>query len=209
VIVAGAVVAVAVAGALIGLAASGSFSSGGARALPPMPTTGDYAPFHFLESPSDPDSDTLGGQDMTSVLTRMQGHSHYRLEVSNISNLGVINGFNWIPPTGMKLVQVSKASSGSCRISASPAAGGTQAFPALACTGVSMKAPSCTCRGDGGKVTVLLVARNGDDSGFLAGASQIVSATLAYKAVPGYVQAAPQPSGSGSTTTGGNSTSQG
>ena len=65
-----------------------------------MPTTGNYAPFHFNEPPSDPDANTLTGQDLASVLSRMPGHGHYRLEVSNISNLGFIDAFNWVPPRG-------------------------------------------------------------------------------------------------------------
>jgi len=172
------VVAVAAGGVFAGLALS---SSGHAR-LAPLPTTGNYRPISIPGPVSggiaDPDSMARQGQDLFSVLTRGPGAHRYRITVSNASSIGFVNALDWRPPAGMTIVKVTGSSAGHCRV-----AGST---PMISCNGFSLRPPSCTCRGDGGRLVITFVG--GSYAGLLAGASSIVSATPVLKVIPAYPQ---------------------
>src|SRR5436305_3958850 len=88
--------AVAVGGVFAGLA----IFSGGAGSLPAMPTTGAYAPVSIpapLEGGvADPDSMSRQGHDLATVLSRAPGSHRYRLTVSNVSSLRLINALDCV-----------------------------------------------------------------------------------------------------------------
>jgi hypothetical protein len=170
-----------VAAVIGGLAVAGVFS-GGSAGVSAMPTTGDYRPISIPSPVSgavDPDSDARQGQDLTSVLSQGAGPRSYRVAVSNISSIGFVNALDWRPPSGMRVVRVTGSSAGQCQL-----AGG--ADPRIACGGLRLKPPTCTCRGDGGELVISFVADKAP--GMLAGASAIVSATPVLKVIPAYVQ---------------------
>jgi len=170
--------AVAVGAVFAGLAI---FSSG-RSSLPPLPTTGDYRPIS-IPSPveggvADPDSMARQGQDLFSVLSPGPGAHQYQVTVSNASGIGFINALDWRPPRGMTIVKVTGSSAGHCELA------GTAGM--ISCGGLNLRPPTCTCRGDGGRLVITFVA--GQHSGLLAGASSIVSATPVLKVIPAFVQ---------------------
>jgi hypothetical protein len=169
--------ALAAAGVIGGIAASGGFS--GSASLPPMPTTGDYAPIS-IPAPvtgaiADPDSMARQGQELATTLTPGRTPHEFRVTVTNTSTIGFVNSFYWVPPSGMTLIKVVGSNSGHCIVDGSPT-------PKISCDGLKLKPPTCTCRGDGGELVISFLASK--DPGMLAGSSAVVSATPVLKVIP-------------------------
>src|SRR5262245_52811518 len=139
---------VAVISVLAGFAASGSFPWSGSRtALPPMPTTGDYAPITIpkpvFRFGVDPDSTSRQGQELQTSLMRSGPH-RFQLTISNASSIGFINSFSWSPPPGMSVVKVTGSSAGRCTLAGTPGYGGKQFSivvlnPKISCDGLRLK----------------------------------------------------------------------
>src|SRR5207247_5699705 len=78
----------------------------------------------------------------------------YRLEVTNTSATGFVNKFTWFPGPGTKILAVTGTTvegkpKESCRLSAGK----------ITCE-LSLRPPSCTCRGDGGSVSIAFTAKS-------------------------------------------------
>jgi hypothetical protein len=192
-----ALVGVALIGGLIGFGVGG----GGGSSLA-MPTTGAYAPIS-VPTPitphlgfggalaADPDSMIRQGQDLQIVISREPGRNHYKLTVTNVSGIGFINSFHWLPPTGVNILKVTGSSSGQCDATGTSGFGGKQfqtvvLNPEILCDGVNLKPPTCTCSGDGGQVSVSFVASQPVG---LGGAARVDSATPVLAVIP----SSPQP----------------
>jgi hypothetical protein len=168
------VCAVAVGGAIAALIAT----HGGQQTTPRAPTTGPLSPFKVTR----PGVPVIGGGipvDLEPViepkffgtaLTFLPGANRYRLTISNASSLGAINSLQWYPPTTTHIVKLLGSSTGTCTLRGLKGFGGNQ-FPTLVlhqnvlCDKLDLKPPSCTCRGDGGAVTISFVT----DKEYLAG----------------------------------------
>jgi hypothetical protein len=168
---------------------------GGQGSTPRAPTTGPLAPLKVTR-PSVP---VIGGGipvDLEPViepkyfstdLTFLPGTNRYRMTISNASSLGAINSFQWYPPTGTHIVKLLGSSTGTCTLRGLRGFGGNQ-FPTLVlaqnvlCDRLDLKPPSCTCRGDGGAVTISFAT----DRQYLAGDVdvRVRSATLAFHRIP-------------------------
>jgi hypothetical protein len=168
---------------------------GGQPKTPRAPTTGPLAPL-TVPRPSVP---VIGGGipvDLEPViepkyfgtaLTILPGTHRYRLAISNASSLGAINSFQWYPPTATHVVKLLGSSAGSCTLRGLKGFGGNQ-FPTLVlhqsvlCDKVDLKPPSCTCRGDGGAMTISFVT----DKEYLAGDVdlRVRTAALAFDRIP-------------------------
>jgi hypothetical protein len=127
------------------LAACGGESDGG------PPTTGPYAPIKaspmFRGEFQDPAAGIVSGADAGS-LVRYRGKNRYQLVVTNTSSIGFINTFTWFPPDGMTIVGVTGSDQGDCGLSDG----------AISCT-LALRPPTCTCKGDGGSVTIGFAAK--------------------------------------------------
>jgi hypothetical protein len=172
------------------------------------PTTGDYAPI----SVSRPVVPTLAGavlQDpesgvtthLSTMILRLPGVHRYRITITNTSNLGFINSFEWYPPIGVQIMRVTGSSVGDCALTGLAGFGGNQfktvlLHPNISCNNVNLKPPSCTCLGDGGSMSISFVA---DRNMPAAGAARMISATLVLDPIPSYLTAgaASQPIGDG------------
>jgi hypothetical protein len=112
-------------------------------------TTGNYAPISALPVLSgvgvDPDAMHKAGTDLSSVI-RSLGNNHYQLVVTNTSSIGFINTFTWAPPAGATIMAVS--SNSDCRL-----------LDGLISCSLALRPPTCTCRGDGGRVTIGFTAK--------------------------------------------------
>jgi hypothetical protein len=185
------VCAVAVGGAIAALIVT----EGGNQTTPRASTTGPLAPI-TVTRPSVP---IIGGgipvdleplierKDFSTALTFLPGAHRYRITISNISNLGAINSFQWYPPTAVHIVKVLDSTEGNCTLRALTGFGGNQ-FPTLVlhpnvlCDKLDLKPPSCTCLGDGGGVTISFVT----DKEFGAGDVdlRVRTATLVFHRIP-------------------------
>ena len=65
-----------------------------------------------------------------TALTFLPGKHRYRLTISNVSNLGAINSFQWYPPTKTHIVKLLGSSAGDCTLRGLTGFGGNQ-FPGL------------------------------------------------------------------------------
>ena len=168
---------------------------GGHESTPRAPTTGPLAPIKVTR-PSVP---VIGGgipvdlepviepKYFSTALTFLPGTNRYRMTISNASSLGAINSFQWYPPTRTHIVKLLGSRTGTCTLRGLRGFGGNQ-FPTLVldqnvlCDKLDLKPPSCTCRGDGGAVTISFAT----DKQFLAGDVdlRVRSATLAFHRIP-------------------------
>jgi len=186
------VCALAVGGVVAGLA----FSQAGREEA--LPTTGPLAPITV----SRPNVPVIGGgipvdidpmthrEDLSLLLAPLPGTHRYAMTVSNISNLGAIDAFQWYPPTGVRVLELIGSTRGHCNLTGLKGYGGNQfptvvLYPNIFCTGLGLKAPSCTCLGDGGVVTISFVTDK--DYGGGSGEIRMRAATLAFKPVPTYL----------------------
>jgi hypothetical protein len=187
-----AVCAVAIGGAIVALIVT----HGGNQVTPPrLATTGPLSPI-TIKRPSVPviaggipvDLDPLiEPKNFGTSLTFLPGTRRYRLTISNISSLGVINSFQWYPPISTHIVKVLGSTVGDCTLQGLKGFGGNQ-FPTLVlhqnvlCDRLELKPPTCTCRGDGGAVTISFTT----DKPYLAGDVdlRVRTATLAFHPIP-------------------------
>jgi hypothetical protein len=161
-------------------------------------TTGEFAPI----SVSRPVVPTLAGavvQDpesgvtnhLSTMILQLPGVHRYRITITNTSNLGFINSFEWYPPIGVRIMRVTGSSAGDCALSGLTGFGGNQfktvlLHPNITCTKVNLKPPSCTCLGDGGSMSISFVA---DREMPAVGAARMISATLVREPIPSYLTA--------------------
>ena len=68
--------------------------------------------------------------DLSTTLTPLPGTHRYRVTISNTSNLGAINSFQWYPPTGVHIVKVVGSTEGRCTLTGLKGFGGNQ-FPTV------------------------------------------------------------------------------
>jgi hypothetical protein len=127
----------------------------------------------------DPDQAIGSDLDVQTVLTQSQS-DHYQLEVINISPIGFINGFQWLPLGGMTIAKVTGSNIGHCRL----------ASQEILCD-VTLKPPTCTCRGNGGHIYVSFTVTPRSSPGALRGGSggtvHIDSMTPVFKTIPSFV----------------------
>jgi hypothetical protein len=170
-------------------------SDGGHQTTPSAATTGPLSPI-TIKRPSVP---VIGGgipvdldpliepKFFATSLTYLPGKNRYRLTISNASSLGAITSFQWYPPTTTHILKVLGSTGGSCTLGGLTGFGGNQ-FPTLVlhqnvlCDRLDLKPPTCTCRGDGGAMTISFVT----DKQYLAGDVdlRVRSATLAFHRIP-------------------------
>ena len=134
------------------------------------PTTGQWAPITVAR----PKVPIIGGgipvdidpmvhrNDFSTTLAPLPGTHRYGITISNASNLGAINSFQWYPPTGVHIVKVVGSTEGHCTLTGLTGFGGNQfptvvLYPNILCDKLDLKPPSCTCLGDGGAVTISFV----------------------------------------------------
>ena len=68
--------------------------------------------------------------DFGTTLAPLPGTHRYRITISNTSNLGAINSFQWYPPTGVHIVKVLGSTEGHCTLTGLTGFGGNQ-FPTV------------------------------------------------------------------------------
>jgi hypothetical protein len=173
--VASAICAVAAAGAIAGHARSDD-GPGETTTFAPVtvggvaPATGQWTPL-TVSKPKLPivaggipvDIDPVSKrEDMTTTLAPLGDKNSYRMTIFNISNLGAINAFQWFPPTGVRVTKLLGSSAGHCTLTGLKGFGGKLfptivLYPNINCDRLDLKAPSCTCVGDGGNVSVSFV----------------------------------------------------
>jgi hypothetical protein len=137
---------------------------------------------------NEPDSENQDWLD--AALSPLSGAHRYQITVTNASNVGYVNSFEWYPPTGAHILSVMGSSAGHCAVTGLSGFGGNQftgilLYPKILCDTVDLKPPSCTCRGDGGSMTVSFVL---DQPAFLPGAARVVTATPSLNVIPSYVR---------------------
>ena len=174
---------------------------------PRVPTTGAWAPISVTR----PKLPVIGGgipvdidpmvhrNDLNTTLAVLPGTRRYKVTISNASNLGAINSFQWYPPAGVHIVKLIGSSAGHCILTGLTGFGGNQfstlvLYPNVLCEKLDLKPPSCTCQGDGGVVTISFVTDKDYAGG--AGDLRMRAATLAFDRVPAYLQPGSAP-GSG------------
>jgi hypothetical protein len=185
---AAAVVGIGVAVAAVGL---GGNKAGGETA-----TTGANAPLTVVKPPlikdgglilNEPDSQD---QDwLTSGLSPLPGGHRYRVTVTNASNVGFINSFEWYPPTGVRILKVTGSSAGHCVLTGLSGFGGDQfktvlLYPNIFCDSLALRPPTCTCTGDGGSMTISFVLSTDATA---SGAARVVSASPILKVIPSFI----------------------
>ena len=129
--------------------------------------------------------------DLGTTLSPLPGKDRYRITISNTSNVGAITSLQWYPPTGVHIVKVVGSNEGRCTATGLTGFGGNQfrtlvLFPNILCDKLDLKAPSCTCLGDGGTVTISLVTDK--DLGGSLGDARMRTATVAFDRIPGYLK---------------------
>jgi hypothetical protein len=168
---------------------------GGDEKAPRMATSGPKAPLKIQRAgvpviaggiPVDLDP-VIEPQFFSTSLAFLPGKFRYRITIANASSLGVINAFQWFPPTAVHIVKVLGSSTGNCTLQGLTGFGGKQ-FPGLVlnpnvvCDQLALKPPSCTCRGDGGAVSISFATdkefSNGDVN------LQVRAATVQFNRVP-------------------------
>jgi hypothetical protein len=185
----------AVGGAVIAIVyvGFGGSTGGGAR----LQTTGGYAPLtvpkaHLVRQGglilNEPDAPAQTW--VSAVLSSLSGNHRYSLTVTNASNMGYINSFEWYAPTGVRILRVIGSSSGHCAPSGLTGFGGNQfktvvLYPNILCENVDLKPPSCTCTGDGGSMTISFLL---DTATNYSGTARVLTATPVLKVIPSYLK---------------------
>jgi hypothetical protein len=171
----------------------GGDSGGAAR----LRTTGGYAPLtvpkaHLIRQGglilNEPDAPSQTWASAT--LSSLSGAHRYALTVTNASNMGYIDSFEWYAPTGVRILRVLRSSSGHCAASGLTGFGGNQfktvvLYPNILCQGVDLKPPTCTCTGDGGSMTIAFVL---DTATNYSGTTRVLTATPVLKVIPSYLK---------------------
>jgi hypothetical protein len=95
------------------------------------------------------DPDELAGSSVQFFATIASlGGDHYKLTVTNGSDVGFLNTFTWVHPPQMTITAVKGNSTGSCRLVRGD----------ISCSHMAIKPPACTCRA-GGTASVLFDAK--------------------------------------------------
>jgi hypothetical protein len=158
------------------------------------PTTGEWRPI-TVNRPKIPiiaggipvDVDPSVSRTDFSTTLYSVGVNRYRMTVFNASTLGAINSFQWYPPTGVRIVKVIGSSQGRCILTGLSGFGGNQfptivLYPNILCDKLDLTAASCTCRGDGGSVSITFVTNKG--LAVNEGDLRLRTATLAFERIP-------------------------
>jgi hypothetical protein len=95
----------------------------------------------------DPDDTAASSPQFSSTILSLGG-DRYQLTVTNGSDLGFLNSFTWVHPPQLRITAVTKSSAGTCRL----------VDGNVACTGLAIKPPKCTCEA-GGSAWVRFAAR--------------------------------------------------
>jgi hypothetical protein len=191
-----------------GLVAGAFVLNSRGRGVSATPTTGPYAPIAVSRPKiytmagavlNDPEASVSA--NLNTLATQLPGTYRYRITISNTSNVGFIDSFQWYPPTGVRIVRVLGSSAGSCGLSGLTGFGGAQftsvvLYPNITCRKVNLKPPSCTCLGDGGTVDVSFVA---DRPLGGIGTANMISARLVLHPVPSYLKPETGSAGQGSS----------
>jgi hypothetical protein len=189
--------------AVVGVVVAATVAPAGGRGTSAIQTTGDYAPIsvqrprlHILAGSLVSDPEAGIQNNLTTALSQLPGSNRYRITVTNTSNIGFIDAFQWYPPTGIHIVKVLGSSAGRCELSGLTGFGGSQfqtvlLYPNISCEKVGLKPPTCTCQGDGGSVDVSFAS---DKPMSATGTSRMISARLVLHPIPSYEQPASVPS---------------
>jgi hypothetical protein len=163
------------------------------------PTTGAWAPITVTRPkipiiaggiPVDVDPST-SRTDFSTTLVSL-GANRYRMTVFNTSTLGAINTFQWYPPVGVKIVKVMGSTRGRCTQTGLTGFGGNQfptlvLYPNIFCDRVALAPATCTCRGDGGSVTISF--QTSKPIAVNEGELRLRAATVVFDRIPTYVGA--------------------
>ncbi len=201
---------VAVCAAIVGgVVAALVLTTGASDSSARLPTTGEWAPLTH----SRPKVPIIGGgipveleplkerKDFGTTLVTLPGKHHYEITFINISDAGVINSFQWYPPLGVHVTRLLRSSRGHCTLTGLTGFGGNQfpgvvLYPNILCEGVDLEAPTCTCLGNGGSLSIAFTADA--EVKAIAAAIKLRTATLSFDRIPGFLTAGTTPA----TTTG-------
>ena len=173
------------------------------------PTTGEWVPLTVLR----PEVPIIGGgipvevepvkerKDFDITLVNLPGKHQYEITFINISDAGVINSFQWYPPLGVRFTKLLRSSRGHCTLTGLTGFGGNQfpgvvLYPNILCEGVDLEAPTCTCLGNGGSMSIAITTDVALKS--IAAEVRLRTATLAFDRIPAFLTAGTTPA----TTTG-------
>ena len=163
------------------------------------PTTGEWAPITVTR----PNVPVIGGgvpvdidpmvhrDDLSTTIAPLPGTHRYAITISNTSDLGVINSFEWYPPMGVRVLEVAGSTKGHCTLTGLKGFGGNQfptvvLYPNIHCDKLDLEPPTCTCLGNGGTVTISFVTDK--DYGGGSGELRLRAATLVFDRIPGYLK---------------------
>jgi len=168
---------------------------GGGGSQDQLPTTGNYAPIKPApilknnENGIDPGVLSRNGSDVSTVIRALgpspgaaAGTRRYQLEVTNTSSIGFITSFSWDPPPGTTVVEITASSKGTCTVSNGE----------IVCQ-ASLHPPTCTCKGDGGRMTIDFTARGeaskpGHAHGGVGASLNVLTQTPVPYVIPSSVQ---------------------
>ncbi len=183
-----------------GVAATLMLTTGGSDSSARRPTTGDWVPLTV----SRPDVPIVGGgiavdvdplkerKDFGTTLVTLPGKHQYEITFINISDAGVINSFQWYPPTGVHVTRLLRSSRGHCTLTGLTGFGGNQfptvvLYPNILCEGVDLEPPTCTCLGNGGSLSIAFTTD--EDVAVVAADIKLRTATLVFDRIPGFLTA--------------------
>jgi hypothetical protein len=163
------------------------------------PTTGEWAPITV----SRPNVPIIGGgvpvdldplvhrDDLSLTQAPLPGTHRYEVTISNTSDLGAINSFQWYPPAKVRILKLLGSSQGHCTLTGLKGFGGNQfptvvLYPNVLCDKLDLEPPSCTCLGDGGIMTISFVTDNEYGGG--SGELRMHKATLVFDRIPTYIK---------------------
>ena len=163
------------------------------------PTTGEWAPITVTR----PNVPVIGGGipvDLDPMVHRddlsiddcsLPGTHRYAVTISNISDLGAINSFQWYPPSGVRVLKVLGSSRGPLHAHGpeglrwQPVPDG-RPLSEHSLRQARPEAPSCTCLGDGGADDDLVRHRQGVRGRL--GELRMRTATLVFDRIPSYLK---------------------
>jgi hypothetical protein len=165
-----------------------------------VPTTGEWSPITVAR----PNVPIIGGgipvdldpmihrDDLGTTIAPLPGTHRYGITISNISDIGAINSFQWFPPFGVRVLKVLGSTEGHCTLTGLKGYGGNQfptvvLYPNIFCDRLHLEAPSCTCLGNGGTMTISFVTDKEYPGG--SGELRMRSATLSFDRIPSYLGA--------------------
>jgi hypothetical protein len=132
----------------------------------------------------DPDDIAASSTQFNSTI-RFLGGNRYQLTITNGSDLGFLNSFTWVHPPQMTITAVNGSSAGRCRLVSGD----------IACTGMAIKPPKCSCLA-GGHASVrfegrIKVAPGETHGGVQGGWLRIGNVTPVPYTIPSFLGEAP------------------